>query len=126
MDFTKISKSPILFENQTSHRTLELSNTSQICPWFTERPWKDQGARNWVPGGDRRRSLPDSGEVAAGVGGERVGEPPEAHLGTICVLGGGREALSGGGHRHRRVAAAGLTVSARWRLPWKRGRVGEL
>jgi hypothetical protein len=126
MDFTKISKSPILFENQTSLRTLELSNTSLICPRFTKRLWKDRGAQNRVPWGDRRRSLSDSGEVAAGVGGERVGEPPEAHLRTICVLRGGREALSGGGHRHRRVAAAGLTVLARWRLPWKCGRVGEL
>jgi hypothetical protein len=126
MDFTKISKSPILFENQTSLRTLELSNTSQICPRLQKRPWKDRGGRNWVLVGDRQRSLPDSGEVAAGVGGERVGEPPEAHLGTICMLGGGREALSGGGHRHRRVAVVVLTVPVRWRLPWKCGRVGEL
>jgi hypothetical protein len=95
-------------------------------PSFTKTTLERSGARNWVLVGDRQRSLPDSGEVADGVGGERVGEPPEAHLETICMLGGGREALSGGGHRHRQVAVVVLTVPARWRLPWKCGRVGEL
>jgi hypothetical protein len=75
---------------------------------------------------DRRRSLPDSGEVAARVGGERVGKPPEAHLRANWVLGWGREALSGGGHRCRRVAAADPVAPARWRLRRERGRVGEL
>jgi hypothetical protein len=76
-------------------------------------------------GADRRRSLPDSGEVAAGVGGERVGESPEAHLRAIWVLGWGREALSGGGHRCRRVAVADPVAPAQWRLWGERGRVGE-
>jgi hypothetical protein len=51
-------------------------------------------------------ALPDSGKVAAGVGGERVGEALWLTYGSICVLGGGREAPSGGGRWHRRVAAA--------------------
>jgi hypothetical protein len=37
-------------------------------------PWKDWKACNWVPGSRPPAALPDSGEVAAGVGGERVGE----------------------------------------------------
>jgi hypothetical protein len=51
-------------------------------------------------------ALPDSGKVVAGVGGERVGEALWLTYGSICVLGGGREAPSGGGRWHRRVAAA--------------------
>jgi hypothetical protein len=44
-------------------------------------PWKDWKACNWVPGGRPLAALPDSGEVAAGVGVERVGGLV-AHLGT--------------------------------------------
>jgi hypothetical protein len=47
----------------------------------------------------RRRSLPDSGEVVAGVGGKKVGEPLEAHL--------RRFACSKGVGRHLAAAVAG-------------------
>jgi hypothetical protein len=63
--------------------------------------------------------------VAAGVGGERVGEPPEAQLRATWVLEWGRQALSGGDHRCRRIAAADPAAPARWRLPGVRGRVSE-
>jgi hypothetical protein len=74
MNFTRFSKSHILFENQTSLRPLELSNFTYMPSVYKNNPGKDRGTRNWVPGADRQRPLPDSGEVAAGVGGERVGK----------------------------------------------------
>jgi hypothetical protein len=105
MNFTRFSKSHILFQNQTSLRPLELSTTSHICPWFTKITLEDQGTRNWVPGASRRRPLPDSGEEAAGVSGERVGRPCGspmdrfAPVSSVGHVGGKRAAEPGGGVR---------------------------
>jgi hypothetical protein len=70
-------------------------------------PWKDWKTCNWVPGGRPPAALPDSGEVAVGVGGETVGEALWLTYGSICVLGGGREAVGEGGRWHQAAAAVG-------------------
>jgi predicted alpha/beta hydrolase len=72
-----------------------------------------------------------SGEVAAGVGGVRVGEPPEAHLGAVCVLVWGR-AAGGEGARRRRPrrrknpAKLGQQPVGKWRAELARGLAGGL
>jgi hypothetical protein len=59
----------------TLHRgPWEISDSYEYAPGLQKSPREDWGARNWVPGGWPPVALPDSGEVAAGVGGERVGE----------------------------------------------------
>jgi hypothetical protein len=51
--------------------------------------------------------------VAAGVGGERVGEPLGTHQGSIWVLGWGRKGCQRGGPRLPAAAAAGALAPAR-------------
>jgi hypothetical protein len=52
--------------------TPEVSDSHEYGPGLRKSPWKETGARNWVPRHGRRRLWPKSGEV--GVGGERVEE----------------------------------------------------
>jgi hypothetical protein len=89
-------------------------------------PWKDWKTRNWVPGGRPPAALPDFGEVAAGVGGERVGEALWLTYGSICVLGGGRETVGKGGRRHQAAAAAGAFSPASGAAPAACGYAGGL
>jgi hypothetical protein len=89
-------------------------------------PWKDWKTRNWVPGGRLPAALPDSDEVAAGVGGERVGEALWLTNGSICVLGGGREAVGEGGRWHQAAAAAGAFAPASGVVPTACGYAGGL
>jgi hypothetical protein len=64
--------------------------------------------------------------VAAGVGGERVGEALWLTYGSICVLGGGREAVGKGGRRHQAAAAAGAFSPASGAAPAACGYAGGL
>jgi hypothetical protein len=80
-------------------------------------------------------ALPDSGEVAVGVGGERVGVTLWLTYGPICVLGGGRGAAGGGGRRHPAATTAGALAPVRrrsmrgnrwwWELLWTLEEVQE-
>jgi hypothetical protein len=63
----------------------------RYAPGSRKTPRDFSEAFNLALGAARRRSLPDSGAVAAGVGGKKVGEPLEAHLGRFaCSEGVGR------------------------------------
>jgi hypothetical protein len=74
MDFTKITKSHILFENQTSLRPLECFRVHKHTLNSQVSPWKQLGTRNWVPRDGRRRSGQNSGEDSPESGRGRVGE----------------------------------------------------
>jgi hypothetical protein len=67
------------------------TDSLRYAPGSRKTLWDFSEACNVAHGAARRRSLPDSGEVAAGVGGKKVVEPLEAHLGRFaCPEGVGR------------------------------------
>jgi hypothetical protein len=74
MDFTRFCKTAILFENHPCPGVPGSFRFLRMCPWFTkitpERVGKTPlGPREWPAA-----ALLNSGEVAVGIGGERVGE----------------------------------------------------
>jgi hypothetical protein len=73
----------------------EVSDSHKYAPGLRKSPWKEWGARNWVPRHGRWRLWPKSGEVAAGVGGERWGKCLGTHQRPICGLVGGERVASG-------------------------------
>jgi hypothetical protein len=77
----------------------KVTDSIRYAPGSRKSPQDFFEACNVALGVARRRSLPDSGEVVAGVGGKKVGEPLEAHL--------RRFACSKGVGRHLAAAVAG-------------------
>jgi hypothetical protein len=133
-DFSKIFYK--IYKNQpnalyylriTLHRgPWEVSDSHEYAPGLRKFPWKEWGARNWVPRHGRRRLWPKSGEVAAGVGGERWGKCLVTHRRPICGLVGGEKVAGGGGPRLPAAAATGATAPARGAAPAARWDVERL
>jgi hypothetical protein len=76
-------------------------------------PQEEGGRRNWVLGGRRWWSSPESGEAGGAPGRGRGGGGSRVHQSSICALGWGRKAAGGGGRRHQAAAVAGATAPAR-------------
>jgi hypothetical protein len=93
----------------------KVSDSREYAPGLRKSPWKDLGARNWVPRHGRRRLGPKSGEVAAGVGGERWGKGSGPHRRPICGLVGGEGWTAEGAPRLSAAATAGAAAPARGR-----------
>jgi hypothetical protein len=72
--FYKIQQKRLHYLESLLHRgPWEVSDSHNYAPGLWKSPRNEWAARNWVPGRPAV-ALPDSGEVAAGTGGERVGE----------------------------------------------------
>jgi hypothetical protein len=95
----------------------KVSDSREYAPGLRKSPWKDLGARNWVPRHGRRRLGPKSGEVAAGVGGERWGKGSGPHRRPICGLVGGVRVAGRGAPRLLAATAAGVAAPARGAAP---------